>query len=116
MGRLALGLQLQRTPTARHFVRLSTRTLEKCRYEGPAILEIVLNPDGPLWVVIADLARTSGFNEALDRVRTTAEMTHFGIETGFAIIGGNCRSGLADAMASRPTKSCSSSAAQTSLP
>jgi hypothetical protein len=91
MDHLALGFQSQRAPTAGHFVRLSTRTLEKYRYKGSAIVEIVLNPDGPLWVVIADLARTSGFNDTLDRARTTAEMTHFGMETGFVIIGGNCR-------------------------
>jgi hypothetical protein len=37
---------------------------------------------------IADLARTSGFNDAIDQARTTAiEVTHFETETGFAVIG-----------------------------
>jgi hypothetical protein len=93
MDHLALGFQSQRAPTAGHFVRLSTRTLEKYRYKGSAFVEIVLNPDGPLWVVIADLARTSGFNDTLDRARTTAEMTHFGMETGGQRRRGNHRRG-----------------------
>ncbi len=35
---------------------------------------------------IQDLARTSGFNHAVDQARTTADVTRFDMETGFAII------------------------------
>jgi hypothetical protein len=36
---------------------------------------------------IEELARTSGFNEAVDQAKTVAEVVHFESETGFAVIG-----------------------------
>jgi hypothetical protein len=48
MDCLALSFQPQRTPDASRFVGLSTRTLENYRYKGQAIVELMLNPDGPL--------------------------------------------------------------------
>jgi hypothetical protein len=42
-----LIFQPQRMPHVGCFVRLSTRTLKKYRYKGPAIVEIMPNPDGP---------------------------------------------------------------------
>jgi hypothetical protein len=50
MDRLALSFQSRRAPDAGRFVGSSTRTLEKYRYKGPVIVEIMLNPDGPLWI------------------------------------------------------------------
>jgi hypothetical protein len=43
-----LGFLPQRTPAPGRFVGLSTRTLEKYRYKGLAIVEVMLNPDGLL--------------------------------------------------------------------
>jgi hypothetical protein len=39
------------TSAAGRFAGLSTRTLEKCRYKGRAIVEIMFNADDPLWLV-----------------------------------------------------------------
>lgn len=50
--------------------------------------------------VIEDLARTSGFNDALDRAKTTADVTHFETQTGFAIIGTT----IDEAAAARPAE------------
>jgi hypothetical protein len=48
---------------------------------------------------IEDLARTSGFNDTLDRARTTAEVTHFETQTGFAILGTTVAAAAANANA-----------------